>query len=144
MNANKPTPSPSANNPYPANLSSVSLCSVSFFSFLIAALSMCSTKYCFCSNGISCKSHGNNTVARECEGIVDVFDEISKNPLPSVPTIQYISGTNKDKALWADSHKEIVNASVNGKYVELECGHYVHNYESERIAKDIKELLKAN
>lgn len=93
---------------------------------------------------VSCKSHGNNTVARECEGIVDVFDEISKNPLPSVPTIQYISGTNKDKALWVDSHKEIVNASVNGKYVQLECGHYVHNYESERIAKDIKELLKAN
>lgn len=88
-----------------------------------------------------CKNLGNNTAAREILGVADVFDEISSSPLPSVPTIQYVSGVNKDKELWVNSHKDFVNASVNGKYVQLECGHYVHNYESERIAEDIKAFI---
>ena len=90
---------------------------------------------------VGCKNLGNKTAARECEGVISVFDEIDSAPLPTVPTIQYVSGVNKDKELWVKSHKNLVNASVNGKYVQLECAHYVHNYESDRIAKDIKDLL---
>ena len=48
---------------------------------------------------------------------------------------------SSEKELWVNSHRELVNASRNGRFVQLECGHYVHNYESERIAGDIKELL---
>ncbi len=90
---------------------------------------------------VGCKNLGNNTAARECEGIVNVFDEINSVQLPNVPTIQYVSGVNKDKELWVNSHQDIVNASVNGLFVQLDCGHYVHNYESERIAQDIKEFI---
>ena len=90
---------------------------------------------------VGCKNLGNPTAARECEGIVEVFDEIAAYPIPTVPTIQYVSGVNKDRELWVNSHKDFVNASQNGVYVQLECGHYVHNFESEMIAKDIKEFL---
>ncbi|MBP5624989.1 MAG: alpha/beta hydrolase [Lachnospiraceae bacterium] len=90
---------------------------------------------------VGCKNLGNSTAARECEGIVEVFDEIAASPIPNVPTMQYVSGVNKDRELWVNSHKDFVNASQNGVYVQLECGHYVHNFESERIAKDIKEFL---
>ncbi len=31
--------------------------------------------------------------------------------------------------------------SANGKYVQLECGHYVYEYEAESIAEDVKEFL---
>ena len=90
---------------------------------------------------LGCKNLGNDTAARECDGIVDVFKEIESAPLPTVPTIQYVSGVNKDNELWVNAHQEFVNASQNGRYVQLDCGHYVHNYESERIASDIKELI---
>lgn len=92
---------------------------------------------------IGCKNLGNQTAAREAEGIIAVFDEINGAPLPTVPTIQYVSGVNKEKALWVSAHRNFVDASKNGKYVQLECGHYIHNYESERIAKDIKEFLSS-
>ena len=90
---------------------------------------------------VGCKNLGNNTAAREFEGIVTVFDEIKSAPLPTVPTIQYVSGVNKDRELWVNSHQDIVNASVNGLYIQLDCGHYVHNFESERIAQEIKEFI---
>ena len=90
---------------------------------------------------VGCKNLGNDTAQREMEGIVAVFDEINSMPLPDVPTIQYVSGVNKDDEMWVDSHHNIVNASSNGKYVQLECGHNVYEYESVRIAEDIKSFL---
>ena len=90
---------------------------------------------------VGCKNLGNDTAQREMEGIVAVFDEINSMPLPAVPTIQYVSGVNKDDEMWVDSHHNIVNASSNGKYVQLECGHNVYEYEADRIAGDIKSFL---
>lgn len=90
---------------------------------------------------VGCKNLGNDTAQREMEGIVAVFDEINSMPLPDVPTIQYVSGVNKNDEMWVDSHHNIVNASSNGKYVQLECGHNVYEYEADRIAEDIKSFL---
>lgn len=74
---------------------------------------------------------------------IKIWNHIAMNsmPLPDVPTIQYVSGVNKDDEMWVDSHDNIVNASSNGKYVQLECGHNVYEYESVRIAEDIKSFL---
>ncbi len=90
---------------------------------------------------VGCKNLGNSTAARECEDVAAVFDEINGAPLPAVPTIQYVSGVNKDKELWVNSHRDFVDASQNGIFIQLECGHYVHNYEAERIAADIKGFI---
>lgn len=90
---------------------------------------------------VGCKNLGNDTAQREIEGVSKVFDEISNSTFPTVPTIQYVSGINKDNELWVNAHQEIVNASQNGLFVQLECGHYVHKYESERIADDIKDFI---
>lgn len=90
---------------------------------------------------VGSKNLGNDTAQREIEGISKVFDEINNSSLPTVPTIQYVSGVNKDNELWVKAHQKIVNSSQNGLFVQLECGHYVHNYESERIAEDIKEFI---
>ena len=90
---------------------------------------------------VGCKNLGNDTAQREMEGTVAVFDEINSMPMPTVPTIQYVSGVNKDDEMWVGSHQNIVNASTNGKYVQLECGHNVYDYEADRIAEDIKLFL---
>lgn len=88
-----------------------------------------------------CKNLGNDTAQREMEGIVAVFDEIQSMPIPTVPTIQYVSGVNKDDELWVGSHHALVDASTDGKFVQLECGHNVYEYEAERIASDVKAFL---
>lgn len=90
---------------------------------------------------VGCKNLGNDTAQREMEGAVAVFGEINSMPMPTVPTIQYVSGVNKDDEMWVGSHQNIVNASTNGKYVQLECGHNVYDYEADRIAEDIKLFL---
>ena len=46
-----------------------------------------------------------------------------------------------DEEMWVESHHNIVNASSNGQYVQLECGHNVYEYEADRIAGDIKSFL---
>ena len=90
---------------------------------------------------VSCKNLGSDTVARENDGIGTVCDEINAAPLPTVPTIQYLSADNKDNDDWRKSHQELVDASVKGRLTELDCGHYVHKYRSEKIAADMKEFI---
>ncbi len=90
---------------------------------------------------VGCSNIGNETASRESEYIPEGIKEIEAAPLPSVPTIQYVSGVNRDNGMWVNAHKEFVEASVNGRFVQLDCGHYVHHYEPERIAADIKELI---
>ena len=48
---------------------------------------------------------------------------------------------NKDDELWVGSHHALVDASTDGKFVQLECGHNVYEYEAERIASDVKAFL---
>lgn len=38
-------------------------------------------------------------------------------------------------------HQELVDASTNGRLVELDCGHYLHQFESEKIAEEMKEFI---
>jgi hypothetical protein len=36
----------------------------------------------------------------------------------------------------------MVDASENGQLIKLDCGHYVHDFEYERISKDMKEFIE--
>ena len=78
----------------------------------------------------------------EAHGI-EACHEISSNPLPTVPTIQYISKqTAAVTPGWLEGHQALVDASSNGKLVQLDCTHYLYKFEGEQIASDIKEFLK--
>ncbi len=83
----------------------------------------------------------SETIYREFDGIFDAFDEIKSAPLPKTPTIQYISGQNKESEDWITAHQAVVDSSDNGKMVLLDCGHYVHHYDYERISEDIKQFI---
>lgn len=87
----------------------------------------------------TCKS---SSMLKEIDGVLDVFDEIKSAPLPKTPTIQFVSGQNKTNEAWTKVHKAVADSSDNGKYVELEGGHYVHLDDPEIISEYIKEFLK--
>ena len=90
---------------------------------------------------VGCKNLGNDTVCREGAITGRAFEEQYPYPLPSVPTIQYVSGVNKDKERFVKAHKDYVEASSDGRYIQLECGHNVYNEEPEKIINDIRAFI---
>lgn len=42
---------------------------------------------------------------------------------------------------WGKIHKEYFAANQQTEFLELNCGHYVHNEEPERVAKAIEEFV---
>ena len=91
-----------------------------------------------------CGKSINKTVCRELGAEAAAWDEIKSAPLPAAPTIQYISGINADDEPWISAHQAFADASADGQIIQLGCGHYVHQFESERIAKEMKEFLRKN
>ena len=93
---------------------------------------------------ISNRNDINKCKLNENAHLIEALHDISNNPLPTAPTIQYISSqTTELTPGWLEGHQALVDASSNGKLVKLDCTHYVYKFEEERIVKDIKEFLKA-
>jgi len=93
---------------------------------------------------ICCHKLLNDTIMNEGKQDIEraVNAEINSSALPAVPMILYLSpdSTQADES-WENGAQAMVNASVNGKLVKLDCGHYVHDFEYERIAEDIRALV---
>ena len=88
-----------------------------------------------------CKNQGNDTVMREYDGIRKACEEINSMPLPDVATLQYLDDSSNNDEAYISACKQIIEASSNGKMIQLDCGHYVHHFESERISSEMKELI---
>lgn len=96
-------------------------------------------------HAIQCKNLANKTVLNEMKSIDESCDIVSSKPLPKTPTLQFIAmdrRSEEEVIAWKASHQEIVDASSNGKMVELDCQHYVYRFERERIVQEIGEYLK--
>lgn len=89
-----------------------------------------------------CRNMANDTVCHEDEAIDQVCEEINVAALPDTPTLQFISTYNSNYEYWKSNHQELVDASSFGELIELDCGHYLHQYESERIAEEMKDFIE--
>ena len=83
----------------------------------------------------------NDTVCRENDAIGIVCEEINAASLPSTPTLQFVSTQNSNYDYLKSTHQELVEAATFGKLIELDCGHYLHQLESERIAGETKTFI---
>ncbi len=62
----------------------------------------------------------------------------------NVPVLMFSSngrGTGYDKSTWKNFHQEYIKTLRNGKIIELDCPHYVHNYKYNTIAKEIRLFI---
>ena len=89
-----------------------------------------------------CKNQGNDTVMRENDGIRKACEEISGESLPAVPSLLYLDTSSNEDETYISSAQKIIDASDDGKMIHLDCGHYVHHFESERIAAEMKEMIE--
>ena len=70
---------------------------------------------------------------------------VEKNGVPEVPMLLFITdgsgGTGFEKETWRSIPETYISGVKDGKYIELDCPHYVHDYEYQRISEEIKNYL---
>ena len=85
------------------------------------------------------------TMINEAKSVKDNARIVAQNGVPQVPMLLFISdgtgGTGFDKETWRRIQEKYISEVESGKYIELDCPHYVHDYEYERISEEIKKFL---
>ena len=85
----------------------------------------------------------NYDLLSEMQDVAKACEEISKHPMPTAPCVHFISQRDSGVAWaekWRIAHQEYADASVDGKLIQLSCGHYVHDFEYKKIAGEIRDL----
>ena len=85
------------------------------------------------------------TMINEAKSVKDNARIVAQNGVPQVPMLLFISdgtgGTGFDKETWRRIQEKYISEVEAGKYIELDCPHYVHDYEYGRISEEIKSFL---
>lgn len=86
------------------------------------------------------------TMINEAKSVKDNARIVAQNGVPQVPMLLFISdgtgGTSFDKETWRRIPEKYISEVKAGKYIELDCPHYVHDYEYGRISEEIKRFLR--
>lgn len=85
------------------------------------------------------------TMLNEVEEVKNNALMVSKGGHVDIPMLMFCSngkGTGYNEEEWRAFQSDYVRSNENGKIVNLDCSHYVHDYEYERIAEDIKSFVK--
>ena len=91
---------------------------------------------------IGCKIAVNDDIINESLAVTDAVREIDSRPKPDVPMIMFVSdGTEVKGADWIGKHYEYASDLTNAKVIELDCGHYVHNFKQEQICEEMKDFI---
>ena len=85
------------------------------------------------------------TMINEVERVKENAEKVNCMGVPQLPMLLFISdgsgGTGFDKELWRKIPIEYISQVDEGEYIELNCPHYVHDYEYKAISEGIKAFL---
>lgn len=85
------------------------------------------------------------TMINETEQVKENAEKVDDMGVPQLPMLLFLSdgsgGTGFDKETWRKIPIEYIAQVHNGKYIELDCPHYVHDYEYETISERIITFL---
>lgn len=86
-----------------------------------------------------------STMIEEAKSIKENADVVNLGGVPPVPILLFISdgsgGTGFDMKTWRQIPKDYLSMTQNGRFIELDCPHYIHDYEYEKISKEMKSFL---
>ncbi|MDE6133137.1 MAG: alpha/beta hydrolase, partial [Oscillospiraceae bacterium] len=86
------------------------------------------------------------TMINETEAVKANAKTVESGEVPQLPMLLFISdgsgGTGFDKETWRNIPEEYISQVQGGEYVELDCPHYVHDYEYEKISEDMAEFIE--
>lgn len=86
-----------------------------------------------------------NSMFKEINEIKRSAEKVKKNGVPDIPMLFFISngeGTGWDNDNWIEIQREYIGYANKGKSVELNCQHYVHGIEYEKIAEESKKFIE--
>lgn len=85
------------------------------------------------------------TMFNEMEAVKENAKKVEAMGPPRLPMLLFLSdgsgGTGFDTESWRQIPKKYLAQVSEGTYIELDCPHYVHDYEYETIAAAISEFL---
>ena len=92
---------------------------------------------------IASRNTANVDVVNEGHAIVEAVAIIDSKPKPDVPMLMFISDGKETKGTdWVNNHYAYAEDLTNARVIKLDCGHYVHYYESEKIASEIDTFVR--
>lgn len=80
----------------------------------------------------------------EVNSIKDSAKIVGEAGTPQIPMLLFVSngtGTGWDIEAWCSYQKDYLDSLGHGDMIELDCPHYVHDYEYETISENIVEFL---
>lgn len=85
------------------------------------------------------------TMINETGMVKENAKKVKSMGVPKLPMLLFISDgsgeTGFDKETWRKIQIEYISQVDNGTYMELDCPHYVHDYEYHAISEKIEEFL---
>ena len=85
------------------------------------------------------------TMINETAAVKENAKTVEAAGVPGLPMLLFISdgsgGTGFDKETWRSIPKEYLSQADRGDYIELDCPHYIHDHEYEKIAEEMTEFI---
>lgn len=85
------------------------------------------------------------TMINETEWVKKSAEKVNNMGVPQLPMLLFISdgsgGTGFDKETWRKIPTEYISKVGDGKFIELDCPHYIHNHEYNIISENIIAFL---
>ena len=84
------------------------------------------------------------TMLNEVKSIKENASKVESDNIPQIPMLLFVSngdGTGWDKEIWRSYQREYIANIENSKMIELDCPHYVHDYEYKAISESIIAFL---
>lgn len=86
------------------------------------------------------------TMIDEAKAVKSNAAIVNENGIPHVPMLLFISdgsgGTGFIKEEWRRIPKEYISGCDSASYIELDCPHYVHDHEYEKISEEIRSFIQ--
>ena len=84
------------------------------------------------------------TMLHEVKWIKKNAELVQNNGVPQVPVLLFVSngiGTGWDEDEWCEYQNRYLEKVENSKLINLDCPHYVHDYEYHTISEEIRAFL---
>jgi len=86
------------------------------------------------------------TMMNEVGSIKESAKVVDNAGVPQVPMLLFVSsgsGTGWEEEAWRNYQKDYIQEVLDGRLVELNCSHYVHDHEYEFIAEEMKDFISS-
>lgn len=87
------------------------------------------------------------TMMNEVSSIKESAKVVDDAGVPQVPMLLFVSngsGTGWEEESWRNYQKDYIQEVSDGRLVELNCSHYVHDHEYVLIAEEIAEFISSS